>query len=163
MSYVAIVTGTPGSGKSTVCSRLAQTTEKGVHIHGDDFYRYVSDLIPPTDPASKDQNTTIITAILRAARTYAEAGYRVYLDGIFGPWFMPLIRQELEQLIQELEGSYVSSESDVNETGDVIVPYNDDLTFDPKPQERKAPTQIKGKRKKTKYSNKSGALSRARH
>jgi hypothetical protein len=34
-------------------------------------------------------------ALSRAARAFAESGYDVFFDGVVGPWFLPLIREEL--------------------------------------------------------------------
>ncbi len=85
---VIILTGTPGVGKTTVCRTLAGEDPHGVHLTGDSFFEFLAHPIAPIDPASKTQNTVVTTATARAARAYAEGGYRVYLDGIFGPWFM---------------------------------------------------------------------------
>jgi predicted kinase len=46
-------------------------------------------------PEAHTQNATVIRAAVRAANAFALAGYEVFLDGIFGPWFMPLIRAQL--------------------------------------------------------------------
>jgi hypothetical protein len=37
----------------------------------------------------------IMRALARSARTFAEGGYRVVLDGVIGPWFLPVLRDEL--------------------------------------------------------------------
>ncbi len=37
-------------------------------------------------------------AYVAAAREYAEAGYTVYLDGVIGPWLLPLIGEKLGSL-----------------------------------------------------------------
>jgi hypothetical protein len=34
-------------------------------------------------------------ALGRAARAFAEGGYDVFLDGVIGPWFLPVLREEL--------------------------------------------------------------------
>ena len=86
---VVIVTGPPGSGKSTVTERLVHETDRGVRIHSDDFFDYVkSGFIAPWLPASQRQNETIIDAIGAAADAYARGGYLSIVDGIIGPWFI---------------------------------------------------------------------------
>ena len=92
---IVIVTGTPGAGKTTVSARLAARSARGVHLEGDVFYRFVAHLIAPVLPESKAQNATIIRAITRAAAAYAAGGYEVFVDGIVGPWFLPLVAHEL--------------------------------------------------------------------
>jgi hypothetical protein len=37
-------------------------------------------------------------ALARAAGAFAEGGYAVFLDGVIGPWFLPLLRDELPGL-----------------------------------------------------------------
>jgi hypothetical protein len=37
----------------------------------------------------------IIAAVTRTSATFAGQGYDVILDGIFGPWFLPIIADEL--------------------------------------------------------------------
>jgi hypothetical protein len=91
-----IITGSPGSGKTTLASRLASSSPHGVHINADIFYTFVAHPIKPTLPASHGQNTAVIRAVTRAASALASSGYDVYLDGIFGPWFLPVIANELD-------------------------------------------------------------------
>lgn len=100
---IVIVTGSPGAGKSTVCARLAARSPRGVHLEGDVFYRFLPHLIPPTLPESREQNATIIGAIIRAAAAYAAGGYEVFVDGIFGPWFLPLVAHALAPGDAEVE------------------------------------------------------------
>jgi predicted kinase len=95
MTPILIVTGSPGAGKTTVSRALALKSVRGVHVEGDAFYRFVPDLIAPTLPESREQNATIIRAIMRAAAAYAAGGYQVVVDGIFGPWFLTLVADEL--------------------------------------------------------------------
>ena len=95
MAPILIVTGSPGAGKTTVARALAADGARGVHLEGDAFYRFLPKLIAPTRPESKEQNATIIRASLRAAAAYDAGGYEVVVDGIFGPWFLPLVAEEL--------------------------------------------------------------------
>ena len=88
---MVIITGSPGTGKTTVSSILAKESgmEKSVHMHTDDFYHYLSKgAIPPHLPESEEQNQIVIEAFLEAAKRYVRGGYDVIVDGIIGPWFL---------------------------------------------------------------------------
>jgi broad-specificity NMP kinase len=86
---VVIITGPPGAGKSTVAARFAREHDKGVHLHTDDFWRYiVAGVIPPYQPESHQQNETVMDVIAAAADIYAAGGYLTVVDGIVGPWML---------------------------------------------------------------------------
>ena len=86
---VVILTGPPGAGKSTTAAALAAGFEKSVHLHTDDFWRYIAaGAVPPYLPESDQQNQTVLRVIVQAALTYAEGGYTVVVDGIVGPWML---------------------------------------------------------------------------
>jgi cytidylate kinase len=92
---ITIVSGCPGSGKTTLSKALAGVLPGGLHIVSDRFYEFPARAIDPTLPASRHQNTVIMRALGRAARTFAEGEYDVVLDGVFGPWFLPVLLPEL--------------------------------------------------------------------
>ena len=94
MSRITIVSGCPGCGKTTLARALAESSKRGLHLSSDDFYAYPGHLIPPTEPASKHQNETILRAVARAASAFAEGGYDVAVDGVIGPWMLPVVRPE---------------------------------------------------------------------
>ncbi len=88
---IIIITGSPGTGKTTTASIVAGESEleKSVHIHTDDFYHYLSKgAVPPHLPESNEQNQVVIEAFLEAAKRYAQGGYDVIADGIIGTWFL---------------------------------------------------------------------------
>ena len=88
---IIVITGSPGTGKTTTASTVAKESdlEKSVHMHTDDFYHYLSKgAIPPYLPESNEQNLIVIEAFLEAAKRYARGGYDVIVDGIVGPWFL---------------------------------------------------------------------------
>ncbi len=88
---ITVISGCPGSGKTSLASRLAQRTQSGVHLVTDDFRHYLSHPIDPSTPASHTQNTVITKAFLAAAMEFDLAGYQVYVDGVIGPWWLETI------------------------------------------------------------------------
>ncbi len=93
-----IVSGAPGTGKSSLAARLAAETPNAVQLRADVFFEFLVDPIAPVRPESQAQNEAVLTAVARAAGAYAQAGYAVFLDGVVGPWFLPLFRRELPDL-----------------------------------------------------------------
>ena len=88
---IIVITGSPGTGKTTTASIVAKESDmdKSVHMHTDDFFHYLSKgAIPPHLPESNEQNLVVIEAFLEAAKRYARGGYYVIVDGIVGPWFL---------------------------------------------------------------------------
>jgi cytidylate kinase len=95
MASILIVSGCPGSGKTTLARSLAGSASQGLHLVSDLFYQFLVNRVDPTLPASHYQNTVIMRALARAARTFAEGEYSVVVDGVIGPWFLPVFREEL--------------------------------------------------------------------
>ena len=90
---ILVITGAPGTGKTTISSIIAKESdmEKSVHMHTDDFYHYLSkNAIAPHLPQSNAQNLVVIESFLEAAKRFARGGYDVIVDGIIGPWFLAL-------------------------------------------------------------------------
>lgn len=88
---IILVSGAPGTGKTTVAALLARnsTLERSLHLHTDDFYDALrKGAIPPHLPGSQGQNLVVIEAFREAAKRFARGGYDVVVDGIIGPWFI---------------------------------------------------------------------------
>lgn len=94
---ILVLTGSPGSGKTTAARRLAGASPRGLHMITDDYYAWPAHKIDPTRPESKAQNEAIARAFCRAATAFQEAGYEVVIDGIVGPWMLPLVAEELRR------------------------------------------------------------------
>ena len=90
-----ILTGPPGSGKTTTAKSIAAL--KGspkVHLHADDFWHFVKNgAIRPHLSHAHQQNGVVMKAVASAAREYALGGYFVVVDGIVGPWFLHEFRK----------------------------------------------------------------------
>lgn len=87
---VVIISGAPGSGKSTISRRLSESTAPSVHLHADDFWHFiVGGFIPPYLEESEQQNRLVLEILAKAAFGYASGGYQVFCDGVIGPWALP--------------------------------------------------------------------------
>jgi tRNA uridine 5-carbamoylmethylation protein Kti12 len=95
---VLILTGAPGSGKSTVARLLAERTDdRAVHIESDCFFHFIaSGYIDPWKPESHEQNTTVMRIVGEVAVGYGSAGYWTIIDGIIIPgWFYEPLRDSI--------------------------------------------------------------------
>jgi len=74
MPRVTIVTGAPGTGKTTFSKRLAAESVRGIHLVSDVFYGFPAHPIDPTKPESQEHNSAIVCAAGRAAGAFAKLG-----------------------------------------------------------------------------------------
>jgi predicted kinase len=88
-SAIIVLTGPPGSGKTTVAAILAGGSTPSVHLHTDDFWHFIRQgRIPPYLPEAHHQNEVVMDVLAGCALGYALGGYEVIVDGVIGPWFV---------------------------------------------------------------------------
>ncbi|MBF6600559.1 MAG: hypothetical protein IVW36_08620 [Dehalococcoidia bacterium] len=96
MSQVVIVSGPPAAGKSSVCESLCERYDRTLHLETDDLYGWLRmGFVPPWKAGSQRQNEIVTRACARAAATFAEAQYGVFVDGVVLPWALRIYAEEL--------------------------------------------------------------------
>jgi energy-coupling factor transporter ATP-binding protein EcfA2 len=87
---ILILTGPPGSGKTTIAEALVAACDvPTVHLRSDQFWRFIKiGLIAPYLPGAHRQNKVVLNALASSAGAFAGGGYFVVLDGVVGPWFL---------------------------------------------------------------------------
>ena len=90
-----VVTGPPGAGKTAVAPLVAGRADPSVCLESDWFWTTITNgLIPPWQAEAHEQNAAVVRAFSSAASSLAAGGFTVILDGIVGPWFLPLVQSE---------------------------------------------------------------------
>src|SRR5580658_10459595 len=93
---ILLITGPPGSGKSTVARLVAERFDPAVSIESDWFWTtIVRGLVAPWLPDADAQNRTVLRTCAAAAARLAAGGYTVVMNGILGPWYLDLVMDEL--------------------------------------------------------------------
>lgn len=89
MDSLLVVTGPPGSGKSTVSKLLVQQTGPSALVEGDRFFSFLArDAIEPWLPESHEQNMVVVDAAAAATGRFTDGGFFTVYDGVVGPWFI---------------------------------------------------------------------------
>ncbi len=97
MPQIVIVSGPPGSGKSSVCEALCERYDRTVHLETDGLYASIRmGFVSPWKPESDAQNHMVSRATARAASAYAEERFGVFIDGVIGPHLLPDYVNELK-------------------------------------------------------------------
>ncbi|MCR6725377.1 AAA family ATPase [Agrobacterium fabrum] len=88
---ILLLSGHPGSGKSTIAEALANLPGvPKVHFHSDNLWGYIKHgRIDPWLPQSHQQNRMIMQIAADVAGRYAKEGYFVILDGVVRPDWLP--------------------------------------------------------------------------
>jgi len=93
---VLIITGPPGSGKSTTARLVAQRFELAACLESDWFWTtIVKGFVPPWQLDADAQNRGVLRAVAESAAALATSGYAVVVDGVVGPWYLDLVTEPL--------------------------------------------------------------------
>lgn len=92
--HIFLLSGHPGSGKTTIAEALAHLPGvPKVHLHSDDFWGYIKHgHIDPWLYEADQQNRMIMQIAADVAGHYACHGYFVVLDGVVRPSWLPAFK-----------------------------------------------------------------------
>lgn len=97
--FLLILTGPPGSGKTTVAPLVAEHFTPSVVIEADALWAHVvRGFIEPWEDGADSQNAALVRASLAAAARLASTGYATVLSGHVGPRSLGLVHDELAHL-----------------------------------------------------------------
>jgi len=90
-----LITGPPGSGKTSVARAVAAGAARSAHLACDAFFHFIeSGYIDPWRREAHAQNELVMGVAARAANGYSAAGYFTVVEGILLPrWFLDPMRE----------------------------------------------------------------------
>jgi predicted ATPase len=96
-----IVTGPPGSGKSTLCDKLALSFDRGLRLHCDDIYNMVKGgHKSPWDDLDGTLRGLMFDACQSIMKTYRAGRFEVVVDYVFST-------DELQRFVAKIPGEIV--------------------------------------------------------
>ncbi len=94
-----VITGPPGAGKTTVAPRVAEAFERSVCLESDWFWTTIArGFVPPWLPEADAQNRAVLRSFVASGAVLAAEGFVVVLEGIIGPWHLPVVLPEIRRL-----------------------------------------------------------------
>ena len=88
-----LLTGSPGTGKTTIAPLVAERYEPSVCLSLDWFFAQIRrGAVEPWRPEAHAQNRTVLHAAAEACATFAAEGYVCVAEGILYPFMLDLFR-----------------------------------------------------------------------
>jgi len=96
MSNIVLITGSAGSGKSTISHRVAENFPKSIHLQVDNLREMmVKGTVPPTIKWSEEEEQQVLqqfhwarSTAIYMAKLYASQGVEVVIDDVITPNFV---------------------------------------------------------------------------
>ncbi len=85
---ITLITGPMAAGKTTIARGLAERFDRGVHLEGDVYRRWIvtgrAEMAPEASEEALRQLRLRYRLAADAARTYARAGFQVFVEDVVG-------------------------------------------------------------------------------